>query len=689
MNDIPNPINPMYFYNTFVLPIYFDDSLDSYQKLLKIQYKINEIIKNQTGIIEWLNQLKKWVDTQLEMYVKEQLNAWLADGTLEKLINDILFNTKVSVVETTMELLNTRELKDGITYRTLGYSTQNDGGGALFTVTNENTDFVSIDGKNLELILSEDLNILMYGCRPNTDITSRFQKAVDYAHEKGFNVLIPAFSFNVSKTINVHGGMKISGTSIAITNSGLTGSLIVNTGTDYTFKYGLDNETNLYHSRYGGFYHLGIQAPTGKGIYCNSSLELNTVNIMDCGTVLMKNPNLYLDLFRIDRCHFSRFKCSTGDSYAFDLRGNTDGLTIINSQFESPNVNKNDPINLKDGMGLSRCQGALISGNVFNMSISINASGGIEMSGNHMEHVEAQIYIKGSQVNITSHFKSKSVMGSDIYIDSVGGLKNYVKLNNVKITPFIFNRECSFEEIAPCIYNNDPNGLLEINGCSIYYDFVSLGSITDESCGLSYKDTKGNILTNVDNKKSIIHHSVTRDIPKFIIPYADNNGEPTVTYRNLNWLIDSNISNYRIVNVVDIKRNLYIYDRLVTANEMKTNNNSVVIYNTVSYDATLPNIYRLLVSRDSTTNYTEQYDINIYGNMLFVDNGKNINGFDKTTPTTKIYGKVNTFIDYGMYAYYEADELPDISNSMNGDICYKTNDGYYRSNTLAWSKISV
>ena len=89
MNDIPTPITPIWFYNTFVLPIFFDDDLDSYQKLLKIQFKINEIIKNQTSIIEWLNQLKDWIDKTLEKYAKEQLQQWLDDGTLEDVIRSV------------------------------------------------------------------------------------------------------------------------------------------------------------------------------------------------------------------------------------------------------------------------------------------------------------------------------------------------------------------------------------------------------------------------------------------------------------------------------------------------------------------------------------------------------------------------------------------------------------------------
>ena len=131
MNDIFNKITPLYFYNTFVLPIYFDDDLDSYQKLLKIQYKINEIIKNQTSIIEWLNQLKEWIDTQLELYAKNQLNEWLTDGTLEKLINMVLFNTKIGKYTNVADMVADESLTDGNVVKTLGFYEPNDLGGGF------------------------------------------------------------------------------------------------------------------------------------------------------------------------------------------------------------------------------------------------------------------------------------------------------------------------------------------------------------------------------------------------------------------------------------------------------------------------------------------------------------------------------------------------------------------------------
>lgn len=123
-------ITPLYFYNTFVLPIYFDDDLDSYQKLLKIQYKLNEVIENQTKIIGWMNELKEWLDKELKNLVDNKLEEWMADGTLETLIANHL---EIAVtLKTTKELIaGGKSIRASSVVKTLGYSALNDNGGSV------------------------------------------------------------------------------------------------------------------------------------------------------------------------------------------------------------------------------------------------------------------------------------------------------------------------------------------------------------------------------------------------------------------------------------------------------------------------------------------------------------------------------------------------------------------------------
>lgn len=82
MAQIPQPLGYTHFYCAFILPLYFDEDLDSYLKLLKIQHKVNELVNNNNQIIEWLNELDAWLQTMLKQYAQEILNQFLENGDL-------------------------------------------------------------------------------------------------------------------------------------------------------------------------------------------------------------------------------------------------------------------------------------------------------------------------------------------------------------------------------------------------------------------------------------------------------------------------------------------------------------------------------------------------------------------------------------------------------------------------------
>ena len=82
MAQIPQPRGYTHFYCTFIRPLYFDEDLDSYLKLLKIQHKVNELVNNNNQIIEWLNELDAWLQTMLKQYAQKILNQFLENGDL-------------------------------------------------------------------------------------------------------------------------------------------------------------------------------------------------------------------------------------------------------------------------------------------------------------------------------------------------------------------------------------------------------------------------------------------------------------------------------------------------------------------------------------------------------------------------------------------------------------------------------
>lgn len=88
-------IQPFTFYCQKILPLVYDESLSYYETLCKIQKVLNEVIGNQNNLNNAFTELLNYVNTQLETYAKEQLEEWLDDGTLVRIINESLLRFKI------------------------------------------------------------------------------------------------------------------------------------------------------------------------------------------------------------------------------------------------------------------------------------------------------------------------------------------------------------------------------------------------------------------------------------------------------------------------------------------------------------------------------------------------------------------------------------------------------------------
>lgn len=78
-------------YCTPILPLVYDDSLSYMEVLCKVQTKLNEIIKQVNNNTEILDNINEYVESITKEIVNEKLTEWEKDGTLESMINAILF----------------------------------------------------------------------------------------------------------------------------------------------------------------------------------------------------------------------------------------------------------------------------------------------------------------------------------------------------------------------------------------------------------------------------------------------------------------------------------------------------------------------------------------------------------------------------------------------------------------------
>lgn len=104
---LPNTCYPCY---AKAIPVAFDDSLTYLEQVSRLHYKINELITVVNLNSENIIKLKEYIDnyfssTDFQKLVNNKLDEMVEDGTLEKIINENIFNdlnTKIEQYNTSL-----------------------------------------------------------------------------------------------------------------------------------------------------------------------------------------------------------------------------------------------------------------------------------------------------------------------------------------------------------------------------------------------------------------------------------------------------------------------------------------------------------------------------------------------------------------------------------------------------------
>ena len=98
---------PLPYIGMFDLDLIYQTS--DVELLYQILSKVNEIAQSQNIIIDNFENILDWAQNQIEQYTKEQLQEWLDDGTIVKLINDYLLETYNYMYKYWMKRYNTTD----------------------------------------------------------------------------------------------------------------------------------------------------------------------------------------------------------------------------------------------------------------------------------------------------------------------------------------------------------------------------------------------------------------------------------------------------------------------------------------------------------------------------------------------------------------------------------------------------
>ena len=280
-------------------PTAYDEALSYYEEVCKIAYKLNEVVNSQNNLLNQYEQILLFIQNELKEYSINQLQEWLNDGTLENLINQALFKSKIGYYETVADMVEDNELSENNVCRTLGYYTVNDGGGGLYQIytrgseTNIGDNIYLNNGLTAKLIKESNvIKLSQYGIIEGSenDNAPLINYAVSQFNNTGGIIEIPIGTYYVKQQINLTNYIKIVGEASTPMDSNVLSTLYFDPPSP-TDMFTHNENIELYG------YIFGIELKNFEivgGTNANILLNLNHFARSKIENVTTKNSNIAL-----------------------------------------------------------------------------------------------------------------------------------------------------------------------------------------------------------------------------------------------------------------------------------------------------------------------------------------------------------------------------------------------------------
>ena len=357
------PVPPFVQFCCAAIPQVFDDSLSYYEAVCAMWKYLDETVKviNNNALvtedfIAKVDELHAYVEHYFDnLDVQEEINnkldAMVEDGTLQEIITQYIQANVAWTFNTVADMKSATNLIAGSYAQTLGFHSLNDGGGAIYYITDSGTanemDVIAVGSlyANLQGDSSE-LNVKQFGCYgDNThDDTTALNAAILYAYNHDLVTYIPKGTYCVSSAINIYGKSDTTHSSIIIKGNGRSNTYIkaIDTLTSVVeVKPFADNTTGA--NMFIGNFSIDGNSNASNGIELKGTNITNSrfenIYIKSCSNAGLTNetakPNTYLSSFikiRVASCGIGiRLKNGTNtslriaDCYAVNC---TDGYAI-------------------------------------------------------------------------------------------------------------------------------------------------------------------------------------------------------------------------------------------------------------------------------------------------------------------------------------------------------------------------